>query len=328
MAEIMILVLFALLLIWMIGLKDREQLKKERDQLLQAADLAKIQTDAAQHRIVQLQEELIRFTGSADRANAFSDQFRELVLAKERIAELQREVSSLRESSKIMEVIAQQQGRNESKVIAEVEQRLKIADRLLKAVKQKQEATSFFSEKELSDQVASLLLLQEKMRATGGGTPADILRIIEENRRKAEDADSQVKTLQGRLLNIQQKLSAEGKGTEKPACWANAVTGKPEYIFEISLKTSSVLIHDNALPHRERQQAQLPLAGLTFDRPLGFSEFRAATRPLFQWSEKERCRFFVHVIDETPAHEKAKYKFALRIVQEHFYTFEDVAQIQ
>jgi|SRR5579864_5572961 len=323
MAEIMILILFALLLIWMIGLQERER-------LLEKANVAVKQAKDAVARTEQLKEELARFTESPDRANAFDDQFRELVIAKQQIAGLQAEVAALRESTKILDTIAKNKadGNTEKTQIEEIERRLQIAERLLNNMRRaNSDQFASLSEQELSKETASLLSLQEQLRARGSN-PAEIGKLVEECKRKAEDSEAQVKTLQGRLLNFQQKLAALGKGTEKPACWANPWTGKPEYIFDIALQSTAVRVHDNALPNRERDQAKLPLAGVQFNRSLGLNEFRTATRPLFQWSEKEGCRFFVRVIDETAAHEKAKYKLVLRTVQEHFYTFEDLNPTQ
>ena len=317
MAEIMILVLFALLLIWMTGLREREQ-------LLQKIDSALTQTNNAVGETKRLREELARLTGSPDRANAFDDQFRELVIAKEKIAKLQAEVAALQESTKILETIAKRDGGSDTKgTIEEIERRLQIAERLLNNMQQpNSDKFTSLTETQLTKETASLMSLREQLRANGLA-PTEIAKLIDGSKRQAEDSQEQVKTLQGRLLNVQQKLTALGRGTEMPACWANPVTGKPEYIFDIALQSGAIRVHDNALPNRQREQAKLPLSDLQFDRSLSFNEFRAATRPLFQWSEKEGCRFFVRVTDETAAHEKTKYKLVLRTVQEHFYTFEE-----
>src|SRR5579864_370990 len=203
MAEIMILILFALLLIWMIGLQERER-------LLEKANVAVKQAKDAVARTEQLKEELARFTESPDRANAFDDQFRELVIAKQQIAGLQAEVAALRESTKILDTIAKNKadGNTEKTQIEEIERRLQIAERLLNNMRRaNSDQFASLSEQELSKETASLLSLQEQLRARGSN-PAEIGKLVEECKRKAEDSEAQVKTLQGRLLNFQQKLAA------------------------------------------------------------------------------------------------------------------------
>lgn len=116
-----------------------------------------------------------------------------------------------------------------------------------------------------------------------------------------------------------------GPGTEHPSCWVAADTGKPEYIFDVTLASGSVLVHDNALPHRAKEQAALPIGQTQFDRNLGLAEFVTVTDALYRWSEAHDCRFFVRIIDKTEGGEKAVYKRELRTVGEHFYYFEDLS---
>jgi len=126
--------------------------------------------------------------------------------------------------------------------------------------------------------------------------------------------------LKGAVANAQRKLEAAGKGTEKPACWATR-DGRPEYIFDVTLSSAGIRIHDRALPLRRAQEASLPLQSIRFDQPLSPQKFRAQTRPLFDWGEARGCRFFVHALDGTGAAEKEVFKQRLRVMEEHFYKF-------
>lgn len=116
-----------------------------------------------------------------------------------------------------------------------------------------------------------------------------------------------------------------GRGTEHPACWTNE-DGKPEYIFTTRLTSTGVVVRDNALPHRREQQALLPLSGIGFDHELNAAEFLRQMRPLFDWCRRQspECRFFVEVVDETQPEEKSTYKRLLRTVGDRFYYFEDL----
>lgn len=139
--------------------------------------------------------------------------------------------------------------------------------------------------------------------------------------RAVVEAKLEAEQMRGAVANAQRKLEAAGKGTEKPACWATP-EGRPEYIFEITLSSGGMRIHDRKLPHRRAQQATLPLRGIAFDQVLAPNTFRAQTRPLFDWGEARGCRFFVIVVDGTGATEKALYKQRLWVMEEHFYKYE------
>jgi len=63
----------------------------------------------------------------------------------------------------------------------------------------------------------------------------------------------------------------------------------------------------------------LPAPTVDPQEVLSESVFLARTRPLFQYSQQENCRFFVVVYDATASHEKPLYKSLLRAVEGHFY---------
>ena len=46
------------------------------------------------------------------------------------------------------------------------------------------------------------------------------------------------------------------------------------------------------------------------------------TRPVFNWSEANACRFFVRIEDHTQAMNKSQYKVMKRYIEYHFYTYE------
>ena len=121
---------------------------------------------------------------------------------------------------------------------------------------------------------------------------------------------------------LREKLDGLRKGTEMPACWASRETGKPEYIFNTALTSRGIIMRDNALPHRAAEQAQLPLQAMVFEKEVRPGRLRVMSKPVFEWSVKEGCRFFVRVYDRTKDEEKMIYKQRLRTVGEHFYYFE------
>ncbi len=130
-------------------------------------------------------------------------------------------------------------------------------------------------------------------------------------------------TLQGQLSNARRTLEGIGKGTEHPACWASPETGKPEYIFDVALTSTGIIVRDNMLPHRAEAQRHLPLQMMVFREGLSLERFLVATLPLLEWSNAQGCRFFVRTFDLTKADEKDIYKRHLRTVGQRFYHYED-----
>ena len=61
---------------------------------------------------------------------------------------------------------------------------------------------------------------------------------------------------------------------------------------------------------------------MVFNQEVQPAQFRNMSRPVYEWSVKKGCRFFVRVYDLTKAEEKAIYKQHLRTVEEHFYPYE------
>lgn len=317
MAEIMILILFALLLIWMAGL-----IKLQKSE--EAARAAEKKNEKLEIRAQQLQQQIELLVGGQDKANKFDDLFRELELTKSTTDDLRAKVASLEETTQILNRIAAEGGggSDTEKVAARVRDELVIADKVTSQIR-KTKGDTKVSDAEIK-KVASELIRTEQTLRDQGYDPSTAGKMVGDAVNKVQEAELRAKTLQGRLQNAQQLLGARGKGTEKPACWADPVTGKPEYIFDVALQSTTVRIRDNALPHRAVEQARLPLQDIKFNVDLDLNDFRTRTRPLFQWSEKEECRFFVRVFDLTAAHEKARYKIVLRTVEEHFYKFEDL----
>ena len=129
---------------------------------------------------------------------------------------------------------------------------------------------------------------------------------------------------EGQVRNLQRKLEGLGKGTEVPACWASRETGKTEYIFNVALTSHGIITLDNALPRRSAEQAQLPLQTMEFEKEMRPEQFLVMAEPIFLWSKKEGCRFFVRVYDLTQDDEKSIYKQHLRTLGDRFYSYEDL----
>ena len=143
----------------------------------------------------------------------------------------------------------------------------------------------------------------------------------------SERAERDLKNAKSQILNIERNLKKIGKGTEMPACWADANSGKTEYIFDIAITSSGLIIHDRKLPHREKEESELPIKSITFDKEISIGQFLKETKPIYKWSLIHECRFFIRLYDLTKKDEKNKYKKMIRILESRFYKYEVMNEV-
>ncbi len=96
-------------------------------------------------------------------------------------------------------------------------------------------------------------------------------------------------------------------------------TGKTEYIYDTRLKEDGIWVTDNHVAGKEKEQTSLSLGKFAFGRPMSQLEFVQAGIPLLQYSERNSCRFYVRVFDDTGAQSKLRYKELLKGVEGIFY---------
>jgi hypothetical protein len=125
--------------------------------------------------------------------------------------------------------------------------------------------------------------------------------------------------VQAWLQNQENKTKGIGGGADYPPCWFRDGTGKPDYIFNVTLTSSGLLIHKNELPEHAKDAAQLPLGQITLDRQITDDTFVEQTNGVFDYSRENNCRFYVQVFDLTGSDEKDIYKRHLQAVESHFY---------
>jgi hypothetical protein len=170
--------------------------------------------------------------------------------------------------------------------------------------------------------------LERVQDANGELGKADI-RIAElEGENKAlekdiEDAELGLEQKDGQLASLKRTLDRLGKGTEKPACWADEKTGKPKYIYNTGLTSNGLIVRLSESPPWSEAR-DLPINAMPFDKELGPRAFLRAADPIFQWSEKNECRFFVRAYDLTGPTEKKSYKRHMRFLESAFYKWEDL----
>lgn len=141
---------------------------------------------------------------------------------------------------------------------------------------------------------------------------------LEATLKRMAELEDLTKNQGGQVLELRDRLARTGLGGDLPSCWTTS-EGKPGYILEIVLESGGIRASDAISEGRAAERERLPIGRFNPAEVLSESEFLAATRPLFDWSVANECRFYVDVFDATAAHEKALYKSRMRAVEGHFY---------
>ncbi len=303
-AEVMVLIIFALLLAisWHLAAKD-----KENDRLSQIITEQEVAVAKLTERTRTLEERVAR-------GDDFDDLFRELELAKEQRAAQERAFAGLRETLKTFE--------EKTKAL---EERAAVAEKFMETAREAGVPTE--DPEKAIQEIASRLEQLEKVKEgikVAGLDHSQVKEFFENTLDKLAEAEQRADRLEGQKRNLQSKLDGLGRGTEMPACWASRETGKQEYIFTTALTSRGIIMRDNALPHRAAEQAQLPLQMMVFEKEMLPEEFLVMAKPIFERSVKEKCRFWVRVYDLTKDEEKRIYKHHLRTLGQRFYYLEDL----
>ena len=120
-----------------------------------------------------------------------------------------------------------------------------------------------------------------------------------------------------KLLELVREYSA-GKGTEVPSCWT-LDDGTIEYIYDVNLTPTGLIVRATNLPHRADERQMLPIQNIVLDQDIPEQSFLSTTSELFEWSKSKKCRFFVRVFDSTGPTDKKLYQERLRAVESRFY---------
>ena len=120
------------------------------------------------------------------------------------------------------------------------------------------------------------------------------------------------------MVREYEKIISAGKGTEVPSCWTHD-DETIEYIYDVNLTPTGLIVRDTNLPHRANERQMLPVQNIVLDKEVLEQFFLSSTSDLFEWSKSKKCRFFVRVFDSTGPTDKKIYQQRLRAVEARFY---------
>lgn len=308
-AEIMLLLLFLLLIALSFFLQRQEEVTREiRDNL--TTTQADLEDTKAQN--ASLISQLVAAGGNKEAAQKLADTFIELNRANDRIAQQQKEISSLTEAVSAAEKEAQK---------AEVAmEKAEAWDKLASAFPEGAANPS-----KIVDQVkagaanqAVADAVQNASLPTNPEAFAQAINDMREYERLAINALGS-KAEAERMRDYWQRRA--GLSNELPPCWLNAETSQAEYIFDVALGSDGIEVFSNPPEHRKAEMEALPLDRVSYQKPVDTSTFRSMLRPLYDWSQEKKCRFFVRAFDQTKPHEKDLFKSLLLTTEGYFYKY-------
>jgi hypothetical protein len=184
-------------------------------------------------------------------------------------------------------------------------------------------------------EILSALIFKRALEQASGETvgrrrepehAADYAKALREWRARPADSgnvrrlDRENEDLRGQLAWMQNRLDARG-GRDYPPCWAEPGTGKPQYLLAIEIRDGGLKIEPAWPPERNGDAGRLPGAdSLVGSETLSLSAFRARARPLDADSRQKNCRHYVRLINRVKSLDVFnRHRYA---VEEFFYKFE------
>lgn len=317
MAEIMVLIIFALLLALAAALKNSHDRLAARD-----SRVLQLEADLKVH-----EDTLKRLIASAGGKTTAEDIFKEMRAQKDKMQAAEAELSRLRPlapKAKELDDIYQELRKAGIEKPESPEGKKKLADsmQIAKEAEQalRQQAGAAPDGKRIADMLAlANQVMNESKRPGTNPDPAQLAQML----RDARSADQRVRDAIGQNRNLQEQLKRFGRGSDLPPCWANETTGRAEYIFDVTIGSTGFIISKNDLPGRSEQFENLPIQDIQFGQILSQAEFRRVTTPIRRWgeSQEQKCKFYVRLYDQTKAEEKALFKKYMLTTEENFYKY-------
>lgn len=171
--------------------------------------------------------------------------------------------------------------------------------------------------------VRDRLAASEERTRTLEQTVGNLNEEAERNERAGREIRAELRATRARAVRAEAQLSQDGTGpggtgSDHPSCWYDD-DGDVEYVWDVALHERGFLLRPGPAPANAHQRLVLPLNATTTGRYITAAQFVEQTRPLYDWSVRRDCRFFVRAYDDTPATAKALYQSRMRTLEGHFY---------
>lgn len=149
----------------------------------------------------------------------------------------------------------------------------------------------------------------------------DLADAINEKEKEIKQLETKLERLDLALDRAELQLSGKGQGLVYPSCFVDK-NGSIQYIYDVYFDESRVRLESIPVDGYEEDVAVLPFYNVSTSMEVPIDQYVEETEPLFLWSQKNKCRFFVKIYDQTAAQNKDRYKFMKRRIEYSFYTRE------
>ena len=170
----------------------------------------------------------------------------------------------------------------------------------------------------LSSELGEIRTLRQKLADTLGDTEAGQLEALA---RDALAMEKRIGDLEAQKRGLADQLLSAGNGLVYPSCWTD-LDDRPQYVYRVELASEGLRLLELAHANRVDERQRLPFPTTDPFIHLDPELFGEALKPLFEWSERNQCRFYVIAHDGTLEGEKARYKQLLRSLESRFYKFQ------
>lgn len=344
-SEIMMIILFALLLLFgAIFLEQDEDRRRisQLEQTLANLEIALAESKAASDLVPPLRDTLRQY-GIAQQQ--IEDLLKELKI----VERLREDIRLLKEEVTTLAPVAEQQGRqrleqaqtelrSKETELATTERRLMNLNRELADIARKKADAARLAEamaeagispsqaRQADQSLGALRTVMDdlRQRLAKTGTPPDkIDAIIDKAGKDWGTVARDNKTLGEQKKYWENKWATDvgnGKKGVTP-CWAPE--GVIEYIYDVALYDDGMIVRKNDGQKWAEEGAAIDpyVRDITLMQLIPQNEFMTQTKSLFNYSNtKERdCRFFVRLFDETSVTAKLTYQQRRRAVESHFF---------
>lgn len=112
-----------------------------------------------------------------------------------------------------------------------------------------------------------------------------------------------------------------GLGGNLPPCYKQSSGDVTPYIFDARITPDGIVLVDT-IPKKYRTRFSSDFKNPpALNKPLSAIEFRDQTYQFLDWGRKNECRFYVQVYDDLP-NEKERFKSMLKTIETSFYKFQ------
>jgi len=302
--EISFIVAFVLLLLlgWMVfNLQQKNEKAQEQLELVPSIEAARDAIVKAE-RAIKEQFEKVGISNPDEVVSALIEATRkeaDFIRQQRRIEELEDRLSALTEVQKALD---NSLGDKNSAIKKQVHTALAFKQAVEEAAGKKVDDTNAT---DFGRQVGQLI--KEQASKEGEKTKAQLV---------AENKD-----LRGQIAHLRRELNSRG-GRDYPPCWADEVTGKVQYLFEVTITENGYLFASAWKEERSADAAKLNAAAVLTASPITIGEMRRRVAPIFEASKSAECRHYVRLKVKGRMPDVETYNRHRLAIEDYFYKYE------